>query len=64
MEHFLSAVLDSSFLLRSFRRVLTVFYITAMKHDRFGRALDGDTFWPPNRTFNAQKNSQGEQAGS
>ena len=23
--------------------------------DRFGRALNGVTFWPPNRTFNAPK---------
>ena len=29
---------------------------------RFGRALNGDTFWPPNRTFNAQPNGQGELA--
>ena len=26
-----------------------------MQHDRIGRALNGDTFKPPNRTFNAQK---------
>ena len=25
-------------------------------------ALNGDTFWPPNRTLNAQKNGQGELA--
>ena len=26
-----------------------------MRHDRIGHALNGDTIWPPNRTFNAQK---------
>ena len=26
-----------------------------MWHDRFSSALNGDTFWPLNRTFNAQK---------
>ena len=51
---------DFSFLLNSFRRIFTVFYVTTIQHDRFGRALDGDTFWPPNRNFNAQKYGQGE----
>ena len=31
-----------------------------MQHDRIGRALNGDTFKPPNCTFNAQKNGQRE----
>ena len=44
----------------SCRRVFTVFYVAAMLYDRFGRALNGGTFWPPNRTFNAQKIGQGE----
>ena len=26
-------------------------------------ALNKNTFWPPNRTFNARKNGQGELAG-
>ena len=51
----LSYLLDFSFLHHSCRRIFTVFYVTTMKHDRFGRILIGDTFWPPNRTFNTQK---------
>ena len=41
--------------MHSCRRVLTVFFVTAILHDRFDRAHNGDTFWPPNSTFNAQK---------
>ena len=33
-----------------------------MLHERIGRSLYGDTFWPPNPTFNAQKNGQVELA--
>ena len=51
----LSYLLDFSFLHHSCRRIFTVFYLTTMKHDRFGRIFIGDTFWPPNRTFNTQK---------
>ena len=54
--------LDFSPLHYSCQRVLKVFYVTAMYYDLFGRALYGDTFWPPNRTFNAQKSRQGELA--
>ena len=60
-----SSFLDFSFLHGSCRRVVTVFYVTMVQRDRFGRALNGplrDTFWPPNRTLNAQKNGQGELA--
>ena len=51
---------DFSFLHHSCRPVFTVLYVTAMQNDRFGRALYEDTFWQPNRTLSAQKNSQGE----
>ena len=54
--------LDFSPLHYSCQRVLKVFYVTAMYYDLFGRTLYGDTFWPPNRTFNAQKSRQGELA--
>ena len=57
-----SIPLDFSSLHHTCRRVFTVFNVTAMWHDRFGRALNGDTFWSPNRTFNAQKNGQRELA--
>ena len=33
-----------------------------MLHERIGRSLYRDTFWPPNSTFNAQKNGQVELA--
>ena len=33
-----------------------------MLYERIGRALYGDTFWPQNPTFNAQKNGQVELA--
>ena len=41
-----SFLLDFSFLHHSCRRD-----VKAIKHDQFGRALNGDTFWPPNRSF-------------
>ena len=52
---FSSFPLDFYPLHSSYRRVFTVFYVTVMWYDRFCRALYGDTFWPPNRTFDAQK---------
>ena len=33
-----------------------------MLHERIGRLLNRDTFWPPNPTFNGQKNGQVELA--
>ena len=57
-----SFLLDIYFLRYSCRRVLTVFYGTAVQHDRFGRALKEDPFWPSNVILNAQKNGQGELA--
>ena len=54
--------LDFSSVHHSCRRFFTVLYVTAMQHARFSRALNRDTFWPPNRTFNAQKNDQRELA--
>ena len=51
----LSYLLDFLFLHHSCRRIFTVFYLTTMKHDRFGCPFIGDTFWLPNRTFNTQK---------
>ena len=33
-----------------------------MLHERIGRSLYRDTFWPPNPTFKAQKNGQVELA--
>ena len=50
-----SYLLDFSLLHHSCWPVFTVFYVTTMWHDRIGHALNGDTIWPPNRTFNAQK---------
>ena len=58
-----SFLLDFSFLHPSSRRVLTVSYVTTMRHDRFGCAFNRNTFRPPNHTFNAQRKScQGELA--
>ena len=61
--HFGNAILSSfpldfSSLHYSCRCVFTVFYVTAMEYDRFDHALYGDTFWPPNRTFSAQKSGE------
>ena len=44
-----SSFLNFSFLHQSF---FTAFNDTALKHDRFSRALNGDTFLPPNRSIN------------
>ena len=56
-------LLDFSFLHHSCRRVFTVFYVTAMICNiNVLSALNGETFWPPNATSNAQKNGQGELA--
>ena len=54
----LSYLLDFSFLHHSCRRIFTVFYVTTMKHDRFGRILKWRHFLAAKSYFQYAKNDQ------